>query len=116
MRGKPDRVLAKSEQIRITPAGAGKTLTLRPVRPLRADHPRRCGENREKLGDDAARCGSPPRMRGKHCDEEAVRMRDRITPAYAGKTDTTQRTKAIIKDHPRVCGENRVSIHPWMTT
>ena len=25
MRGKPDRVLAKSEQIRITPAGAGKT-------------------------------------------------------------------------------------------
>ena len=71
---------------RITPAGAGKTLTLRPVRPLRADHPRRCGENREKLGDDAARCGSPPRMRGKHCDEEAVRMRDRITPAYAGKT------------------------------
>ena len=45
MRGKPDRVLAKSEQIRITPAGAGKTVKSSVTTPPGADHPRVCGEN-----------------------------------------------------------------------
>ena len=45
VRGKPDRVLAKSEQIRITPAGAGKTFVFKHRFPPSKDHPRRCGEN-----------------------------------------------------------------------
>lgn len=49
----------------ITPAGAGKTccplVLLRP----RADHPRRCGENKSVMQRFQSSKGSPPRMRGK---------------------------------------------------
>ena len=49
----------------ITPAGAGKTRTLRPSHPKSGDHPRRCGENL-RLGPLLLRLlGSPPQVRGK---------------------------------------------------
>ncbi len=35
--------------------------------------------------------GSPPRVRGKHISLEAVEVMLRITPACAGKTETTRR-------------------------
>ena len=30
----------------------------------------------------------------------------RITPAHAGKTNKAANDAAIVKDHPRACGEN----------
>ena len=49
----------------ITPAHAGKSYPLRPVRWLRRDHPRACGEKKPFEVDGYKIMGSPPRMRGK---------------------------------------------------
>ena len=55
------------EQLRITPARAGKT-RLSPSRFLCAsDHPRACGENLVHYTDSVVCLGSPPRVRGKRC-------------------------------------------------
>ena len=66
MRGKQQLLDYKQRPQRITPAHAGKTgyYTARARR--RADHPRACGENRERLSGRLRNAGSPPRMRGKH--------------------------------------------------
>ena len=90
----------------ITPADAGKTVNRTQQPGVEEDHPRGCGENVGITFVGNLWEGSPPRMRGKHCDEEAVRMRDRITPAYAGKTHIPSIFREIFQDHPRVCGEN----------
>ena len=50
------------------------------------DHPRVCGEKLNALLVAGSLMGSPPRMRGKeHRTRQAV-WKDRITPAYAGKS------------------------------
>ena len=87
MRGKPGRVCYKSENRRITPAGAGKTVARPPLSVLHWDHPRRCGENEEtgEIADVVA--GSPPQVRGKRIHEYACAMWNRITPAGAEKTE-----------------------------
>ena len=74
------------EKGRITPAGAGKTLSVILFFRCREDHPRRCGENQAKIADAA--------------------NRDRITPAGAGKTCVPSSMRRTCKDHPRRCGEN----------
>ena len=45
-------------------------------------------------------------MRGKHRDGSGLSRHDRITPADAGKTATTEDVQNQFKDHPRGCGEN----------
>ena len=45
VRGKPERNISGRSGFGITPAGAGKTLSLFFPPQLRQDHPRRCGEN-----------------------------------------------------------------------
>ena len=45
MRGKPPYAQAAIFRRRITPAGAGKTITRGVVVDVKLDHPRRCGEN-----------------------------------------------------------------------
>ena len=51
--------------------------------------------------------GSPPRMRGKRCYISVSIVCNRITPAYAGKTDGKALFYYDEEDHPRVCGENK---------
>ena len=75
-------------EVRITPAGAGKTRLFCIAIIMFKDHPRRCGENIKVEPVGISEQGSPPQVRGKHCDKEEVRMRDRITPAGAGKPQT----------------------------
>ena len=48
-------------------------------------------------------------MRGKPDGVAVGAALERITPAYAGKTDTGEKTITLSEDHPRVCGEN---VHP----
>ena len=73
-----------------------------------ADHPRACGENfgcprnRNRTG------GSPPRVRGKPEAEAEAVLKQRITPARAGKTPRHRVPRECNQDHPRACGENRV--------
>ena len=48
-------------------------------------------------------------MRGKvgcHCNTLLI---IRITPAYAGKSESSLRNTAFLTDHPRVCGEKTLS-------
>ena len=66
VRGKLRYNLAKVIQIRITPAGAGKTLPVVAVGVLIRDHPRRCGENFSQPNFVPMMSGSPPQVRGKH--------------------------------------------------
>ena len=40
-------------------------------------------------------------------------MSNRITPAYAGKSNHFAQNCAKIEDHPRVCGEKRTTETPW---
>ena len=90
----------------ITPAGAGKTLIL-PTRSCAGkDHPRRCGENTSRDSFFLPGKGSPPQVRGKHCNVLSQRTAIGITPAGAGKTYRQHEHVETAEDHPRRCGEN----------
>ena len=86
VRGKPEGFTKYFTASRITPAGAGKTLTVARSCLASADHPRRCGENSEHVS--------------------RLRRDEWITPAGAGKTVSPSVISAINRDHPRRCGEN----------
>ena len=53
------------DQVRITPAYAGKSSTAYPDQANQGDHPRLCGEKRSKFLRLPPILGSPPPMRGK---------------------------------------------------
>ena len=90
---------------RITPAYAGKSANSEPITLDVEDHPRLCGE-KCKLGADNTRCGgSPPPMRGKGKILLFLSRSARITPAYAGKRNSTGVPITSSGDHPRLCGE-----------
>ena len=74
------------DEIRITPAGAGKTYGKFGMNPNVRDHPRRCGENIIRLMRSVANAGSPPQVRGKQINVKDVIIEPGITPAGAGKT------------------------------
>ena len=108
MRGKQGPHTGKQARDRITPAYAGKTRRLVPKYQHNQDHPRVCGENPSLALRISLLLGSPPRMRGKlHRARSSASSRG-ITPAYAGKTPHPTRSSKSSRDHPRVCGENRL--------
>ena len=113
---------------RITPACAGKRLTVSLVVCGGKDHPRVCGEKVQCLDHLAGWAGSPPRVRGKVYDGEPYweaqfgsppRVRGKgafwrflvpplgITPACAGKREPSAPVGTAGRDHPRVCGEKK---------
>ena len=106
VRGKPGRSECPPSGLRITPAGAGKTMcvTIRTKTPQ--DHPRRCGENHLTWLAQVRRQGSPPQVRGKPFCGVATFVFFGITPAGAGKTKTKTDIIVQSEDHPRRCGEN----------
>ena len=108
MRGKLTSLRAESTALRITPAGAGKTLPRPTSSATFWDHPRRCGENLKVYQNTATTAGSPPQVRGKLDDIPAKQRERRITPAGAGKTALWISRSSRRKDHPRRCGENAV--------
>ena len=106
MRGKPADAATTPAPTRITPADAGKTRNIRsPQNPLK-DHPRGCGENVQAEQAAPYDIGSPPRMRGKHCQGLLDAWLTGITPADAGKTSKIEHISLSVQDHPRGCGEN----------
>ena len=86
VRGKPARICVFFGTHGITPAGAGKTLSIRHPAGAGRDHPRRCGENMLKKETMTAQEGSPPQVRGKQKGRSCCCALARITPAGAGKT------------------------------
>ena len=63
-----------------------------PKYPHIGKHPRVCGESSVHLYLTALRLETPPRMRGKRLQSPVSRIRDRNTPAYAGKAALFQFT------------------------
>ena len=106
MRGKRIHKRAVPSLPGITPADAGKTATANRTAQCAEDHPRGCGENHCIIPHSNDTLGSPPRMRGKPVPSVCVAILSRITPADAGKTESTMQTHRRRKDHPRGCGEN----------
>ena len=86
VRGKPIPKYVNASLIRITPAGAGKTLAQIRTTCAIWDHPRRCGENPSCSSVAMGKPGSPPQVRGKHLPSISLLFSSGITPAGAGKT------------------------------
>ena len=109
MRGKEISVGGDNGMKRITPAYAGKRDGGLAVIGSHEDHPRVCGEKTmpEVIGN--GHIGSPPRMRGKVRQTYTKVISYRITPAYAGKSQSPWCLCRSCWDHPRVCGEKRQS-------
>ena len=53
--------------------------------------------------------GSPPPMRGKGSKQIQALEKQRITPAYAGKSFLSTSRAFCNQDHPRLCGEKIVA-------
>ena len=105
MRGKGSKELESNGNMGITPAYAGKSLTILILYTDRWDHPRVCGEKDLRPDTQALVPGSPPRMRGKGHFRVGVACLTGITPAYAGKSAARVAGAGAHWDHPRVCGE-----------
>ncbi len=105
MRGKGHLDAMLCSSFRITPACAGKSSEISSKCPFAQDHPRVCGEKAPFLAGAHIYHGSPPRVRGKGSASWTVNLRQRITPACAGKRSAVWNCTGHIEDHPRVCGE-----------
>ena len=134
--GSPPRVRGKNRAQHvhrhvkgITPACAGKRSRSRRSRLHSWDHPRVCGEKTWQWQDKAdikgsprvcgekcagivallIKVGSPPRVRGKVCIYIRLCGCVGITPACAGKRTTMMGRTRRFGDHPRVCGEKKIT-------
>ena len=73
---------------RITPAYAGKSCKTVYPDPRRGDHPRLRGEKFSPSVCRSLFAGSPPLTRGKGAAVKSLPPKKRITPAYAGKSQS----------------------------
>ena len=105
MRGKAIHSLTHSIWDGIIPAHAGKSRQGHVQRGFDGDHPRSCGEKRDKNRVIANFPGSSPLMRGKVSAPSAARCLGGIIPAHAGKRPIFTQSMQIQRDHPRSCGE-----------
>ena len=91
--------------VRITPAQAGKSRRCCLPGSPRRDHPRVGGEKVALQAALNGLIGSPPRGRGKVTLTYYYRQLERITPAWAGKSNLLGQSPWKSEDHPRVGGE-----------
>ena len=89
MRGKVSLTCAPSASYGITPAHAGKSICRGIMSTKIEDHPRTCGEKKVSYAEIRAWEGSPPHMRGKGLRYSCSSCRYGITPAHAGKSDSS---------------------------
>ena len=105
-REKPHFQTFSRKFLRITPACAGKTCGVITIVMHFRDHPRLRGENSYFFPHIPKSMGSPPLARGKLLQLPTQQELLRITPACAGKTIMSSNASSLIKDHPRLRGEN----------
>ena len=130
VRGKLSLLPTGRRLVRLIPACAGKTLSVRTRSRKATAHPRVCGENlasgetwplgvgssprvRGKPGEVLAAnnfTGSSPRVRGKLVVCRRSPRPEGLIPACAGKTSGFGSAGPSPKAHPRVCGENRIGV------
>ena len=90
---------------RITPAYAGKSSSTPSATSAARDHPRLRGEKPIIATENHIVLGSPPLTRGKGHVKRTTQNIERITPAYAGKSDFRSLSFPYPQDHPRLRGE-----------
>ena len=90
----------------LTPAGAGRTTHSPSLASTHWAYPRRCGENEAALGKTATLHGLPPQVRGEPPHIVPGVREPGLTPAGAGRTDSTLRIRCALSAYPRRCGEN----------
>ena len=105
MRGKAFASACIANELRITPAHAGKSAEWNGTDWAWWDHPRTCGEKLLSRVRSTIKKGSPPHMRGKGTLNFPFSFLIRITPAHAGKRLQKQNYFFFTQDHPRTCGE-----------
>ena len=105
MRGKERGSTSRLRRKGITPAHAGKSAMWQDVPNNEMDHPRTCGEKKNRLERGGEKAGSPPHMRGKGILGVLNPTSKRITPAHAGKRRRSAERPPPHADHPRTCGE-----------
>ena len=109
-RGKRHPVRHRRARKRLIPAWAGKTHLRYSLRTGYRAHPRVGGENWPTRGAGSSACGSSPRGRGKREEAHLTHGRVRLIPAWAGKTESRARWARLTAAHPRVGGENYISL------
>ena len=115
-RGKLDGELLTEVDDGLIPAWAGKTRTDAGKSPPSSAHPRVGGENENQTFRQKISTGSSPRGRGKRDDIDNLRPAHRLIPAWAGKTTRCVYSTPKGKAHPRVGGENWLTMRdctPW---
>ena len=104
-RGKVDSLSRQLTGSGITPAWAGKSKEPLKICEKQEDHPRVGGEKLDLLAVVFSALGSPPRGRGKESSFRGCRPCLWITPAWAGKSESSSAIVERRGDHPRVGGE-----------
>ena len=108
--------LVDAETVGIIPACAGSTSKWYSSVSCDWDHPRMCGEHRERAEHHAPIMGSSPHVRGAP-NRAALGTDDLgIIPACAGSTVSWRTDRSPCRDHPRMCGEHSVRISPASMT
>jgi len=92
----------------ITPAYAGRILFLSKPLIYKWDHPRIRGENPDPFPALCTVLGSPPHTRGESFLRSLSLLCFGITPAYAGRISGHFLSKILVRDHPRIRGENKI--------
>ena len=110
-RGKLRCLVIPPTPVGLIPAWAGKTVARRRRLGLVWAHPRVGGENKIVGCVFHDILGSSPRGRGKPSNALKTLSRPRLIPAWAGKTLHNYAYLPIFKAHPRVGGENAMSIN-----
>ena len=105
-RGKRRRLQVRRAGRRHIPAWAGKTTAPGLARAHGRAHPRVGGENGGLRVGGLVGPGSSPRGRGKLRHGRRLGARDRLIPAWAGKTPSSRPRSTERRAHPRVGGEN----------
>ena len=108
VRGARNRAPVSCSRRGIIPACAGSTLVIISVSSACRDHPRMCGEHHSRVLNSSNKSGSSPHVRGAlrpHCGQTD---KGGIIPACAGSTVTSLYHVAVIRDHPRMCGEHHI--------
>ncbi len=105
-RGTPASTSSASSPFRLTPAYAGNTPTPSHWQSILKAHPRLRGEHPIQRGAEHGRPGSPPPTRGtlRHSVQSAKVLR--LTPAYAGNTQSAAKTRTACRAHPCLRGEH----------
>jgi len=105
-RGQQRLALRQRREERSTPACAGTTARASWHATPYSVHPRVRGDNRPNSVAGRADRGPPPRARGQRADPAPGAFRARSTPACAGTTRCSTRSRARCPVHPRVRGDN----------